>query len=205
MTMRKSHRKHPDPNQEYVFDDSGREIAVIRDGATMHVSLLDAMAARGEHMTYAEQRLTQYDEWQRHSYYNKPGFRTYEQILGDSAEGKAARQRVADANLEYERRVTSAYRQDNIFEENTDRFSKPPTGAGASQFIGAREGDLCTINGWPGRLRPDENGSLQCVADHDPQNDHRSLADKMEAHSLRMQEEYEDYCRRQSDAWKTLR
>jgi hypothetical protein len=66
MTMRKSHRKHPDPNQEYVFDDSGREIAVIRDGATMHVSLLDAMAARGEHMTDAEQRLTQYDEWQRH-------------------------------------------------------------------------------------------------------------------------------------------
>ena len=204
MVMRKSSRKHIDPNLEYVFDDTGKDVEVIRDHATMRVSLMDAMAASGQ-LTDAERHLMQDAEWRRFSYYNLPGFRTHQQILGDNAESHAARQRVADANLEYDRRVTSAYRQDNIFEENTDRFSKPPTGAGASQFIGAREGDLCTINGWPGRLRPDENGSLQCVADHDPQNDHRSLADKMRDHELRMSEEYDSYCKRQAEAYKTLR
>jgi hypothetical protein len=159
------------------------------------------------------QRLMQYDEWQRHSYYNRPGFRTREQILGDGVESKAARQRVVDANLEYEQRVTNAYRQDNIFEENTDRLSRMPgeNGAGspARNFGQQKEGDLCTTDDTkaPGRLRRDpSSGQLVCVADYSTgRDDSRSLADKMEAHSLRMQEEYEDYCRRQSDAWKTLR
>jgi hypothetical protein len=204
MTMRKSPRQHKNPNLEYVFDDTGKEVEVIRDHATMRVSLMDAMAARGQ-LTDAEQRLAIYDEWQRRGYYNRPGFRTHQQILGDNAESHAARQRVADANTAYERQLTTAYRQDSVFEENTDRLSRMPTGAGERQFIGQREGDLCSINGFPGRLRPDENGSLQCVADHDPQNDHRSLADKMEAHSLRMQEETRAYEAYVTDAWRNLK
>ena len=193
-----------DENLEWVIGDDGLPKQIIRDHATMRVSLMDAMAARGQ-LTDAEKHLMLDQEWRRHSYYNRPGFRTSEQILGDSAEGKVARQRVADANAAYERRVTQAYRQDSIFEENTDRLSKSPTGASERQFIGQREGDLCTINGYPGRLRSDENGQLQCVADHDPQNDHRSLSDKMQDHEVRMREEYNSYCKRQAEAYKTLR
>jgi hypothetical protein len=56
MVMRKSPRKHIDPNLEYVFDDTGKEVEVIRDHATMRVSLMVAMAARGQ-LTDAERHL----------------------------------------------------------------------------------------------------------------------------------------------------
>jgi hypothetical protein len=37
------------------------------------------------------------------------------------------------------------------------------TGAGEREFVGQREGDLCTLNGSRGRLRKDDNGKLVCV------------------------------------------
>jgi hypothetical protein len=40
----------------------------------------------------------------------------------------------------------------------------PVTGFGSGAFGGQREGDVCTIDGWPGHLKQ-VNGPLTCVAD----------------------------------------
>jgi hypothetical protein len=52
---------------------------------------------------------------------------------------------------------------------------------GKSEFVGAREGDLCTIDGAPGHL----NGDLVCVPDASNRNatraDHAAIMDKVYA------------------------
>jgi hypothetical protein len=40
-----------------------------------------------------------------------------------------------------------------------------PSGTGEREFVGTREGDTCTIDGFQGRLRRDENGKLRCFPD----------------------------------------
>lgn len=75
---------------------------------------------------------------------HRPGFAfTIDSAISD------AKRRLYD---EYDAEISQAY-------------TSPPTGFGSREFIGQREGDLCTINGAQGRLRRGPDGQLVCVPD----------------------------------------
>jgi hypothetical protein len=74
---------------------------------------------------------------------NRPGFRVLDAPLN--------RQAVRDARAAYIRDLETAY-------------ESPQTGFGVHGMRGSQVGDVCTINGAPGRLRS-VNGELQCVPD----------------------------------------
>ena len=46
--------------------------------------------------------------------------------------------------------------------EVSNAWQAPPTGEGSHEFVGEREGDPCTRNGWPGVLRRNGDGELYC-------------------------------------------
>jgi hypothetical protein len=63
--------------------------------------------------------------------------------------------------------AAAAYRAYDA-EKATEWMGNPPTGAGSRGPIGQRAGDLCTLNGWPGRLRRDTEGNFYCdIGAHD--------------------------------------
>ncbi len=113
--------------------------------------------------------------------------------------------RAADAgNLSKQMRdeVDVAYRayDDAI----ATQYKRPPTGEGSGEFVGQREGDLCTIDGRPGRLvYDDETGELVCMADHPTgKRDTRTIDEIARDHGLRMSEEYDAYARSLTEAWR---
>ena len=81
--------------------------------------------------------------------------------------------------------IDQAYRQydDDL---STAYQNVPPTGFGSNNVIAGQQqvGDLCTINGAPGRLVvDDETGELVCMADYPSDaSDRRTIADKMRDH-----------------------
>ena len=60
----------------------------------------------------------------------------------------------------HRRDLAELYTRHNDELANEWRSGNPPTGFGSKEFIGQREGDLCTIDGWPGHLRPGQDGEL---------------------------------------------
>lgn len=85
-----------------------------------------------------------------------------------------------------------------------NEYRKPPTIDAGGEFIGQRVGDLCTINGYPGRLvSDDETGELVCMADY-PSGSHdtRTLDEVARDHKLRMAEEYAAADLALSNAWR---
>jgi hypothetical protein len=83
------------------------------------------------------------DEQMRDAYMHRPGFRTSGQSFRPMSDSAGRDAKIA-AYRDYERRVTSGYR-------NPD----PPP-------IGSRVGDPCTLNGWPGTLVEGEDGKVVC-------------------------------------------
>jgi hypothetical protein len=77
-----------------------------------------------------------------------------------------------------------------------------PTGEGSGEFIGQRVGDLCTVDGYTGRLVKNDDGELVCRPDHASGRDHRTLAEKVRDRGLRMQEEIAAYDRWVSNQWR---
>jgi hypothetical protein len=61
----------------------------------------------------------------------------------------------------HRREAAAAYRAYDA-EKATEWMGNPPTGAGSKGPIGQREGDICNLNGWPGRLRKDAKGNFYC-------------------------------------------
>jgi hypothetical protein len=55
---------------------------------------------------------------------------------------------------------------DEVEAAMTSAWQNPLTGAGSHDLVGQREGDVCTINGWPGHMRCGQDGNLTCVPDH---------------------------------------
>lgn len=94
----------------------------------------------------------------------RPGFRI---LSGDSYEARTVRDRARD---ECERAYEAADK------ELKNAFRNPPTGFGSREFRGAKEGDLCTIDGSPGHLKLID-GTLRCVPDK--RNDAQSLRDEL--------------------------
>jgi hypothetical protein len=208
MTMRKSPRQHPDPNQEYVFDDTGREVAVIKDGARMRVSLLDAQRARGQ-LTDAEIQMQDHiardHAWRQATAGNRPGFR-----IDSSAEGQAARAKVFDALAEADDEREAAWKNtppDSWFGCGVDsEYAGGPdsqfnTGQGSpSRNFGKppQERDVCTTN--DGRKGTIKNG--ECVA---LSEDNRTIDQRMADHAEHMRDLYARYQDSVSNAYKTLR
>jgi len=102
---------------------------------------------------------------------HRPGYRIEsagnigDQRVRDDTRGE--RQRIYD---EYDAAVSTAWQVS-------------PTGFGSGELVGQREGDLCTINGFPGHLK-NEKGKLQCV----PDDQARSRGDAYAAYDSTMQE-----------------
>jgi hypothetical protein len=160
-------------------DDPFDERGLLKDGhvARVRMTLRDGKPMR----EFARPRIT--DAFGRPPG-NRPGF-----LVSDH--GREAKQQ---AYLDYENWVGSRWRDQD-----------DPNGAGSSGPIGQREGDACTINGFAGRLRRDEDGKLVCVANKqsfngsngdedepepdDPvlaQSDRRSISDIQKAHAQNM-------------------
>ena len=105
--------------------------------------------------------------------------------------------RIADA----QRRDLSVYDEYDV--EISNSWKKPPSGFGSGEFVGQREGDLCTIDGAPGRLRKDDDGNLVCMPDHPRgRRDTRTLDEIVQDHRLRMIEEYDAYDRNLAESWR---
>jgi hypothetical protein len=102
---------------------------------------------------------------------HKPGFR-FTDSAGNEAKFKAYLQAVQDA-------------QDAWRHPTPDAYGAYPAGAGAT------EGGACTIDGRPGRLRRQSDGSFVCIPDGngDGQMDARDAA-------------YEQYVYELTNAWK---
>jgi hypothetical protein len=86
--------------------------------------------------------------------------------------------------------IQRAYDESDALVQNAWRNA--PTGFGSGEFRGAREGDLCTINGSPGHLKLID-GTLRCVPDK--RNDAQSSRDALSSAYLSAEAWL-------SDAWK---
>jgi hypothetical protein len=64
-------------------------------------------------------------------------------------------------------------------EEISRAWDNPLTGEGSHEFGGQQEGDLCTVDGYPGRLRYNKDGDLDCMADHPSSPRDRHTLDKV--------------------------
>jgi hypothetical protein len=98
---------------------------------------------------------------------HRPGFRL---------SATDARSTDLDVYAEYEKFLVDSWKTPSI------------TGAGERGQVGAREGDLCTIDGRPGHLKK-VNGELSCVPD--AQQDHQQrMAQLYDARDLELSQEW---------------
>jgi hypothetical protein len=171
-------------------DDAFDENGLLKDGRTVRVrmSLKDAMALRDR------PRVT--DAFGR-SPGSRPGF-----LISDHG-----REAKAQAYLDYERELASRWRDQNY-----------PNGAGSSGPIGQQAGDLCSINGAAGVLRPGPDGRLVCIPnkqsfkgsngnDEDepgPDDPEMAASDAatMRKHRSKMRDEYSRYDDELTNAWR---
>ena len=165
-----------DENYETVIGVDGKPTRILKDGARVRVSMLDAMAARHQ-LSDAEQYAMRDAEWRRSQAGNRPGFRFL-----NTDEASQARQRVRDAYLQRDAEQASAW-------ENN-----PPTGAGENQFRGSQPGQKCTIDGRAGHLQM-MDGELVCIPDEE-------LADAMHDE---LESAYASYRDHLENSYKKLR
>lgn len=96
---------------------------------------------------------------------------------------------------------------DEVEAAMTSAWMDPITGAGSHDLIGQREGDLCTLNGFAGRMRRGQDGKLTCVVDdHDASADvvPKATSDASEARAIKdaAYDAAEEY---QRNAWRNGR
>jgi hypothetical protein len=138
-------------NGEDPFDERG----LLKDGHVARVR----MTMRDGKPTRELERPRVTDSFGRRPG-NRPGF------IVDA--NRAARDAKARAYAAYELELGNRWRT---------RDDDPPTGAGSHGPIGQREGDLCTINGFAGVLRPGPDGKLVCVVTNNKQSFNGSNGD----------------------------
>jgi hypothetical protein len=124
---------------------------------------------------------------------HRPGF------VQDSCTGRDAKQKAID---QYEHDLTNAWRHGN---RPLHDDGNPPTGIGASRkFRGSREGDLCMVNGSPGRLVRAPDGTLRCKPDRDDEDTVASAAaryDHKPGHAQTM-DAYRQYDQQIANEWR---
>jgi hypothetical protein len=214
-----------DPNFEIITDRHGRKVRVLRDGGRTHVRFRDAESARAAPAraqavpTYdGRQPLTDADKAALRGC--RPGYR----VLLDS-DGRPQRRPQVDAYAKSEAAMCDAWKdppkglgrwrdgRNGNGNGNGNGFN----GVGSGGFVGAQEGDACTVRGpeypddfgSPGHLQW-RNGSLQCVPDDgddgdddiDAASDSSAFADaQMDAEQQR-ELAYRDYIRDVSSRWR---
>ena len=141
--------------------------------------------------------------WRAATAGSRPGFR-----IDSSPEGKAARAKVFDAMAQYDKEREAAWR--TLDSEYTGASSEFNVGAGSeARRVGGeqREGDVCMAepDKVPGHLKRDGNGDLRCVPDRAGSEGRRTLDQVARDHQTHMQNEYDQYSRRQSEAYRTLK
>ena len=165
-----------DENYETVIGVDGKPTRILKDGARVRVSMLDAMAARHQ-LSDAEQYAMRDAEWRRSQAGNRPGFRFL-----NTDEACQARQQVKDAYLQRDAEQANAWK------------NNPPTGAGENQFRGSQPGQKCTIDGKAGHLQM-MDGELVCIPDEEMED---AMFDERES-------AYESYRQRLETAYKNPR
>jgi hypothetical protein len=91
---------------------------------------------------------------------------------------------------EYDERLSRAYLGDAAIESQTTGFGSAPS----TELRGSREGDACTIDGWPGHLR-NVNGRLNCVPDNKGSQDAKTVKQIRD-------EAYQSYENDLTNAWR---
>jgi hypothetical protein len=82
-----------------------------------------------------------------------------------------------------------------LYDEAKAREYLTPTGTGEREFVGTHGGDTCTIDGFRGHLRRDEDGKLKCFADARGDS---TVRDERQA-------AYQEYQDRIQNAWRDWR
>jgi hypothetical protein len=148
-----------DDNFETIIGRDGKRVRILKDGRSVHVRFRDAQAARGQAYLPRDGRQPLTDQQRRDLRGCQPGFRTL-----DSAQLRERQQIARDARAIAEQEMCEAWKH-------------PPLGLGRLRddngfggFVGAREGDQCTVRGQeypdsfgaPGTLQR-IGGKLVCV------------------------------------------
>jgi hypothetical protein len=165
-----------------AYDDDG----ILKDGRTVRVS----MQMRDATMMHRANSVT--DGTGDSLGLHRPGYR----VIGDTV----ARDAKANALRDYEKRLTSAWRDDNGDPDDDG----DDNGVGSIEFMGAQEGDLCTVRnaqyplsfGSPGHIR---NGI--CTPDSPRRS--RSAADPASDSANERRRALADYDRTLREAWRT--
>ena len=126
----------------------------------------------------------------------RPGFR---RLVG----GNRGQQNIIDRQREKVLDARRAY-----VDDLQSAWQSPPTGAGSHghEYSGGQVGDVCSINGRPGRLVEGDDGSLVCTANADNaaninELDHMSLP-QLQAHRRRVTDvAYKEYESWISNQW----
>jgi hypothetical protein len=178
--------------------DAIDENGCLKDKHSVRVSMRDALASRNQQddvaarqaMSDAEQRVADYLEWQRHGYYNRPGYR----FADTQMERDDRRTVLAAAYADAEKVNAEAWK--TLGGANTGFRGSAITGQ-----TGSRVGDPCTINGASGFLEYGDDGELVCRISNqkspgpEEATSDRALNDAREA-------AYDSYLRYVQNAWR---
>jgi hypothetical protein len=182
-------------NFETIIGHDGKRVRILKDGRSVRVRFRDAQVARGQAHVAHDGRQPLTDQQRRDLLGCRPGFRTLD---SDSYRERKAWARDAREIAEHE--MCEAWKHPPL---GLGRL-RDGNGFGSGGFVGAREGDQCTINGAPGHLER-RNGRLQCIADDEDDDsafDDGAFSDAQMDAEQRRELAYRAYAREISRAWK---
>lgn len=198
--------------RDFEDDDSNPfdRFGILKDGRSYRVPLQLRDALPDDKPLTADQMMARYirqdTERRRHLHVSdgvdapfsmqRPGFR---RLVG----GNRGQQNIIDRQREKVLDARRAY-----VDDLQSAWQSPPTGAGSHghEYSGGQVGDVCSINGRPGRLVEGDDGSLVCTANADNaaninELDHMSLP-QLQAHRRRVTDvAYKEYESWISNQW----
>ena len=168
-----------DDRYEIITDHEGRRKRIVRDGVRVTVGMrfMDSVqrkvAQSGYHFADVAAarpaRITTLDGGTGVNSLNRPGFRVFGEMK-ETGSGDVFDAVAAVSN--YNHQVMHDARQvayDQYTADLQNAYKNPPgltpVGEGENQVIGQREGDACSLNGFPGTLRRGADGRLRCIPD----------------------------------------
>jgi hypothetical protein len=166
--------KHVSPELRALLMDDEHDPRLLADGEAMRVPMSMMDSAKPPRLADGKQVPS-----------HRPGFRLAGSLATDAK--MAERKKSYDS---YDEEISRAYLGDAAVESPSTGFGSAPS----TELRGRREGDQCTIDGWPGHLR-DVNGKLSCVPDNKGSQDAKSLK------AIR-DEAYDSYDEFVSNAWR---
>jgi hypothetical protein len=189
-----------DDNFETVIGHDGKPARILKDGRSVRVRFRDAQAARGQAHAAHDGRQPLTDQQRRDLQGCRPGFRTL-----DSDTYRERKAWARDAREIAEHEMCEAWKHPPL---GLGRL-RDDNGFGSRGFVGAREGDQCTVRGQeypdsfgaPGHLER-RNGRLVCVPDDADDGDAAESAFADNQLSDATERAYRDYAKRIANAWR---